>query len=238
MNNGGVFLVIDHRKMLKFYSQFIGVDDLCFDVGANIGERTSIFLALGARVVAVEPQPYCRNALQKKFGQEKRVTLVPKALGSSEGDAELFISNAHTISSMNSEWIHRVKKSGRFANYKWPRKVKVPVTTLDNLITQYGLPVFCKIDVEGYEPEVVKGLSHPIQALSFEFTHELVENSISCIKHLSQIANYHFNYSLGNSMALAQNQWVDADSIASTLRGLRGRLPWGDVYAKKMEPGR
>ena len=46
-----------YRAEISFYSNFISSNDLCFDIGANIGSKTEAFLAIGASVVAVEPQP-------------------------------------------------------------------------------------------------------------------------------------------------------------------------------------
>ena len=56
------------REMLRFYSRFIHKGDLCFDVGAHMGNRTEIFLKLGANVIAVEPQEDCINQLREKIG--------------------------------------------------------------------------------------------------------------------------------------------------------------------------
>ncbi len=42
----------------EFYSQFIRPGDLVFDIGANRGDRTEVFVQMGARVVAAEPQPW------------------------------------------------------------------------------------------------------------------------------------------------------------------------------------
>ena len=76
----------DHqRKVLNFYSQFIKKGDLCFDVGAHKGNRTEIFLKLGARVVAIEPQERCVRYLQSKFGKNPQFSLVKKGLSDKEG---------------------------------------------------------------------------------------------------------------------------------------------------------
>ena len=45
------------RRGLNFYSELIKKDDLCFDIGANYGNRSEVFIKLGAKVVAFEPQP-------------------------------------------------------------------------------------------------------------------------------------------------------------------------------------
>lgn len=98
-------------KALRLYRRFLAEGDLCFDVGANVGDRTELFLALGARVVAVEPQSACVEALARRFGS--RIELVPAALGPRPGEAELLVASYHTLSSLSSEWVAAVQASGR-----------------------------------------------------------------------------------------------------------------------------
>ena len=63
---------------LSFYSQFLNPNTLCFDIGANIGNRTEIFLTLGARVIAVEPQKECAKMLRLRFGNA--ITVIQAAV--------------------------------------------------------------------------------------------------------------------------------------------------------------
>lgn len=119
--------------MFDFYRQFINPDDLCFDVGANMGNRTKVFLRLGAVVVAVEPQDKCMSFLRKHFSDDQCVNLVEKALGEVNGEAEMMISDEHAISSLSKEWITKVRESGRFSEFRWPEKQIVRVTTIDAL---------------------------------------------------------------------------------------------------------
>ena len=149
-----------------------------FDVGANVGNRTKILRKLGARVVAVEPQEACRAILKAHFTEG--VEIVEEALGEAEGETTMYVSNADTISSLSPEWIETVKRSGRFAQYSWNERRTVKLTTLDHLIARYGLPRFMKIDVEGYELEVLKGLTQPVEALSIEFTPERAATTFAC----------------------------------------------------------
>ncbi len=67
---------LKQREMLRFYKKFVNKDDLCFDIGANSGERTNILLKLGAKVVAVEPQQKCFNILESKFAGNDNVNLL------------------------------------------------------------------------------------------------------------------------------------------------------------------
>ena len=219
------------NDMLGFYRQFFGPGSLCFDIGANMGNRVRVFNAIGAAVVALEPQERCFDSLVSEFGDVPGITILKKAVGAASGHAEMMESDAHTISSMSREWIDRVRLSGRFREHTWSRPKPVEVVTLDQLIGGYGMPEFCKIDIEGYESEAIKGLTKAIPKLSFEFTPEFLESAAACVEHLSRIAQYDFNYSLGESMRLSLAAWVDSAEIMSLLRALP-REAFGDVYAR------
>lgn len=217
------------QKMLQFYSQFISRDALCFDVGANIGNRVKIFLKLQAHVVAVEPQKDCVEILKVGYGSNKLLTVVQKALGESVGTAEIMISNSNSISSLSQEWVESVKKSGRFSEYSWNMKQTVPLTTLDTLIEHYGMPSFIKIDVEGFEYQVIKGLSQPVKVLSLEFTPEIIESTFKCIDHLQRLGNIQLNYSIGETMQFVLAEWATPQEMVLALSSLRDV---GDVYVR------
>jgi FkbM family methyltransferase len=223
--------------MLELYTQFVRRADLCYDVGANVGRRTELFLSLGARVVAVEPQASCFRRLQRRYGSNPRVSLVGEAVGRETGKAELFLSNAHPISSMSPEWMHHVQASGRFGAHTWNERVVVPMTTLDTLIDAYGEPTFCKIDVEGYEAEVLAGLSRPLRSLSFEFTPEFIDGALACVQRLCELGPMLFNYSLGDSGELALREWVGQKEIARIFAGVDAGSAFGDVYARSTPRG-
>jgi FkbM family methyltransferase len=221
------------QEIFDLYSTFVSKGALCFDVGANIGNRIKIFIKLQADIVAVEPQAECVRVLRKVYGINRNLTIVQKALGESEGKAEIMISNSNTISSLSPEWIDSVRKSGRFTKYRWDEKQVISMTTLDKLIKKYGVPSFIKIDVEGFEYQVVKGLSQPVKALSFEFTPEFIESSFKCIDHLQRLGDILLNYSVGETMQLESKEWVTPQEMVRILSSFRGnnRL-FGDVYVK------
>lgn len=219
------------NKGIEFYSQFASKGDLCFDVGANKGNRVNIFLMMGLKVVAIEPQKECVQILKKKYG--KKVIILEKALGSKSGKATMYISNASTLSSLSKEWIDKVQNN-RFPHNEWKGQYDVPVVTLQHLVDCYGKPVFCKIDVEGYELEVIKGLKEPISNLSFEFAiPESLDATFKCIELLGELGYNKFNYSLGESMKLEMETWITMIEMVHEVDSFKRKgISWGDIYAK------
>lgn len=220
------------REILDFHRQFIAPGDLCFDVGAHEGGRVGVFLKLDATVIAIEPQDECVRIIKESFGDNSHLTIIQKVLGAAEGEAELMSCEARTISSLSPEWVKAVRESGRFSNYNWDKKQIVQMTTLDKLIERYGVPAFIKIDVEGFESEVIKGLSRPVKALSLEFTQEYIESTFKCFNHLNQLSDIRLNLALGESLKLALDNWVTCEEMVQILLSYADTKTYGDIYIK------
>lgn len=135
----------DDTKRIDFYRQFIQPGSLCFDVGANVGNRTKCFVALGAEVIAFEPQQRCFEFLNFIYTNDPSVEVIPKALGASEGELKMLLSRSSTTSSLSSEWIERVKSTKRFGDRDWAESETVLVTTLDASISKYGVQIFARL---------------------------------------------------------------------------------------------
>jgi hypothetical protein len=71
--------------MDRLYGEFVRSGDLVFDVGAHVGDRTACFRRLGARVVAVEPQPLLVRTLKILYGRDRAVAIEPVAVGRDAG---------------------------------------------------------------------------------------------------------------------------------------------------------
>ena len=216
-----------------FYRVFLATGDLCFDIGANLGNRTRCFQHLGCRVVAVEPQSDCFGKLSKEFGGHPAIQLVRAAVGREMGHAMLHISPDHVLSTLSQSFIDGTTRSGRFASARWDRKQEVEMTTLDRLIADHGMPQFIKIDVEGYEFEVLEGLSQAVPALSIEWTPELADNARACLRHLAALGDYEFNLSWAESMRFSRPKWRTVDSMLVVIDEFDGENQmFGDIYAR------
>jgi FkbM family methyltransferase len=224
---------VQQQRDIAIYRRFVQPGDLCFDIGANAGVKTVCFRALGARVVAVEPVPSALAALRAEFHDDDAVTIVAAAVGRSTGEADIHLGDSSTISTLSDVWLERARTLARLEGREWVSTHRVPVTTLDALTAAHGAPQFCKIDVEGYEAEVVAGLSVPIPRLSFEFQAEYPDVPCRVIDRLESLARYSFNYCQSGDDSFRLQHWVSADAIKLELTRLRDAsiADWGDVYA-------
>ncbi|HEY4169690.1 MAG TPA: FkbM family methyltransferase [Reyranella sp.] len=223
------------RAMDRLYAQFVSPDDLVFDIGAHVGDRIASFRRLGARVVAVEPQPALQQTLRLLYGRDPRVTLVSAAVGRAVGTAEMKINPGNpTISTLSDEFIAASRDAAGWEGESWPRSLSVPVTTLDALIAAHGRPAFIKLDVEGFEGEALAGLSQAVPALSFEFTTIQRAVALACLERCAALGYTAFNAALGESQALGD--WRDARAMADWLALLPHAANSGDVYARSDFP--
>ena len=208
---------LSNPGILNFYKNFIKKDSLCFDVGANIGRVTDVLLHLGARVIAVEPNPECVRYLRLKYRLNKRVIVVSGALDTVVGRKKLYLCEVNSLSTLAPDWIKACKESKRYDEFNWNEQVEVEVDTLDSLIKKYGRPEYLKIDVEGNEYNVLKGLSCGVPLVSLEICPETMSSTQNCINYLSSIIDMRFNLSSGETaLKFDLPEWITATEMAAT----------------------
>lgn len=223
----------NRSESIQFLADFVRQGDLVFDIGANYGWKTELFVALGARVIAVEPQKECVDVLRRKFRSTPLVHIENRAVGANETVSHIWKSDVRNqLSSMSMEWISAARKSGRFRHFQWSSKETVNVTTLDTLIRKYGVPDFCKIDTEGYESEVIAGLTQPLKAASIEYHREFLDSASRCVERLNNLGNCQFNYTLGEAPVLASKEWLEAAQVIRAIDSINVNTLQGDIYIR------
>ncbi|MCO6187714.1 FkbM family methyltransferase [Rhizobium sp. L1K21] len=220
------------RALRRFYQALISPDDLVFDIGAHAGSRSKTLLSLGAKVVAVEPQPAFADLIEKHFaGQLAGFERV--AVGARPGEVSLRISRRHpTVTTTSPDFVEKVGRTDGFRQVRWDSEVVVPMTTLDLLIERYGIPDFCKIDCEGAEADILSGLSRPLKLVAFEYIPAMPSVAEKAIDVLMALGNYRFNRVIGESHQFHWTDWQDGTHLRRDLAALGPESGSGDIYAR------
>lgn len=222
-------------RMRRFYAQFIAPGDLCFDVGAHVGNRVRVFCALGARVVAVEPQPRMIQVLQRLYGGRDTVVIAPVGISDAPGALTLHINTRNpTLTSFSEEWVQGFSEHPDIPAAPWDDTVEVEVQTLDQLIAVHGVPAFCKVDVEGLEDRVLQGLSQPVPALSFEAYPLQKERSLAAIARVRALGAYRFRTVSAETFRWSQAEWVGGEEICRWIEQRSIADGSEDVYAQRV----
>ncbi|HUT80081.1 MAG TPA: FkbM family methyltransferase [Candidatus Bathyarchaeia archaeon] len=215
------------KKLIKIFSLFIQNGDLCFDIGTSKGKMSDLFLKLGANVIGVEPHPDLFLNLQEKYKNNDKIKLVNMG-ASDEENTLLFYPcvNRPGFSTFSLE----LKEE--YDDYIWDKPIKIPTITLDKLIEMYGLPAFCKIDVENLEKKVLDGLNQKIKYLSFEFHFKLLGKISECTESLERFGSPKFNYYIGNNNKFVLKNWADKKTLLKSILEKKNKVNehGGDIY--------
>jgi FkbM family methyltransferase len=204
-----------YRKLLSGLQR----GDLIFDIGANVGLKTDIFLRLGARVVAVEPDEACQDSLRDRFFRfrlkRRPVILVGKAVSDKVGAEKMWIDGpGSAVNTMSPRWAEHLKGNKESFGYahcglEFAQSRSVQTTTVEEMVSLCGDPFFIKIDVEGHELSVLRGMRQPVPFLSFEVNLSTFRSEgIECVRVLSQLGpDSQFNYTSDCRTGLALRNW-------------------------------
>jgi len=176
---GAMTALLEHEaKVKQFLTSHFKQDHVFVDVGANVGAYTVRAAAHGMKVHAFEPNPENMKILKRNAElNEVSVDTLEYALGSVEGKVSMF-PNGATSRIVDGEGI------------------EVPVRTLDSF--QLPRVDLLKVDVEGYELEVLRGAEqtlarcHPVMMV--EMHHWIGAEAEASLFNILLGAGYRFEY--------------------------------------------
>lgn len=222
-------LLKDRTKEVEFYKntlQGFQKGNLIFDIGANQGYKTDIFLRLGARVVAVDPDEENQRLLRQRFLKyritPKKVDIEGRAVSDAISIQTMWIDAPGSAkNTLNTKWVEILrndpKRFGQRLDFAGEKQVET--VTLEKLIATYGIPFFIKIDVEGHEPSVLRGLNRSVPYLSFEVNlPEFQVEGLQCIDILRERAtDGRFNYAVDCERGLMLENWMRPRDFARVI---------------------
>jgi len=192
---------------------------LIFDIGANQGYKAGLFLRLGTRVVALEPDEDSARILEQKFlkyrFKKAPATVIAKAVSDENAVARLWIDEPGSAkNTLNQKWADALRHDDQrfghkrsFAGYK-----DVETVTIDELIATYGVPLLIKIDVEGHELSVPRGMRQSVRYLSFEVNlPDFRDEGFQCLQVLADLdPTGRFNYTADCRHGLLLKRWLES----------------------------
>jgi len=224
--------ILSRDRQIDFYRRLLPElrhGDLIFDVGANEGLKTDLFLRMGARVVAIEPDETNQLILQDRFVKfrlaRRPVVIVGKAVSDKNAMESMWIDGpGSAVNTLSQKWAtalsgNKARHTYGHCGLDFVKRRTVETTTLEELINVHGRPLFIKIDVEGYELNVIRGLRHAVPYLSFEVNFpEFRPEGLQCVALLGGLAvDGKFNYAVDCERGLALERWLDSNEFLRVL---------------------
>jgi FkbM family methyltransferase len=208
---------------VSFYSSFLKSANLIFDIGAYDGHKTAAFLSLSKKIVCCEPDEENARLLRIRFRrQHARVFVEQVAIAENTGTRSYYIHHpGSAFNTISARWKNILEADD---GKKWNENIHftdkrdILCSTLDLMIAKWGQPDFIKIDVEGAELSVFKGLSVAVKAVSFEsLWPEYREQMWECMQILARLDNnYRFNIAVDEKLVMPE--FVTASSIVEFLQ--------------------
>lgn len=208
--------------------------NLAFDVGGNVGEVSDTLKKKFDKVILFEPNPELHDDLIEKY---KNTNVIVDNRGVSElvGTKSLMVSSYHQISTLSDEWM----TESRFSNdYSWEKKVEIQTIDLNTAILEYGVPKFIKIDVEGYEFDILNSFNVLLEntIICFEFVEEFKQKIFKTMNHIFELGYKQYSIIFSDKILYDSNlNWLGYDDLIEIVSEFDEveKNKWGMIYFKK-----
>jgi FkbM family methyltransferase len=207
---------------------------LLFDIGANRGDATVAGLRLGYKVIALEPAPRVFSQLVANFIYEPNVVPLRLAVSdSNDGRIEFYECVEDGLSTTEKAWLTDPTMP---YNGKEFRTISVSTCTMDWLVDTYGMPDLTKIDVEGAEWSVLRGMTRYSGKLAMEWTQETLDEHDEQLMYLHSIGYTKFYLQfIEKHLEEPEGEWRVINTNGNRLKLLRSAKAkaWVDGGWKK-----
>ena len=162
---------------------------LLFDIGANKGDATQAGLDMGYAVIAVEPSRMYKE-LANNFINHLGVTPLKYAVSDKDYEkVEFYEAEEDGLSTLNKDWLTADNMPYKGKPFK---TIEVLTITLDTLAQKFGEPDLIKIDVEGAEWQVFRGMTRKMGIITFEWTYVTVNEHFKQLEYLASLGYTEF----------------------------------------------
>jgi FkbM family methyltransferase len=204
-------------------------ENMCFDIGANIGKWTNANLGYYNKIISVEASPYIFDKLKQNCKNDKIILLNYAICDNNNKEIKFYQAENHTLSTINKDWL--IDSKSRFFNEKY-KEIICKTNTIDNLILQYGKPNLIKIDVEGGEFECIKSLTQKVDFLCFEWACETNNITLKCLDYLFTLGftKFYIQNSDDYTFIPEKTKYDDLSLIKSKLDNMIPKKDWGMIW--------
>lgn len=204
---------------------------LLYDIGANRGLYADANRHEFDECILVEANPSLCSFLSSKYESNTQIH-IENAIVSNKSSETFYVSNADTISTVDPEW---VTKSRFSHNYSWRPLEGLPTVSLDQLLQKYGEPYHIKIDVEGYEYNVIQSLTKKVRSLCFEWAEEKKKEILLTLDYLNSLGYRQYAIQIEDSYThkVDSSEWMSFEQIwngMNTTCNENRKEHWGMIW--------
>lgn len=206
---------------------------LYFDIGCNVGQWIKSNLDDDTKIIGIDANYEIAKRTMKRFEYNDNVSILVYLVAAEDEKWIKFYKEVYDSNSVASTASEKWVDNSRFTDTcKWEQTELMSIT-IDTMIKRFGKPDFIKIDVEGYEYEVIKGLTDAVCPLCFEWAEESGDDIIYSIDHLHSLGYNRFFCLEGEDYTFRPDKWTSCIEIIEQMKGLiNGKKEnWGMIYA-------